>query len=258
MAGKKTGKPSDYNRGDNTLQFRLPDPKIDGVAALADHEPSRLERYRAFFSGYFLAHSNDAAGLIFDNFIDNIRAAGFAKIGTQDMDVFFTKSAAFLVFMETPDFGMLKGMFPDINFIERTSIAECGEEGRKAGKVPLALIRVTGAELASILQASHAEDVIEDELALQRICEVQEMLEMAEITAGAMDHDTLMQFSAQIVVCHELDDGSVSKSYFVALRESDLIYTITTDPEGAICGFTYSGTPYFISVTQFKMDEGPL
>jgi hypothetical protein len=245
MAGRKQ-KGSDYARGDPTFEFKVRDPKLEKVAALApDDEPSTLERYRQFFASYFLAHSNDPAGLNFDNFVKNLRAGAFTMIGTHDVDIFFTSSSAFLVFMEVPDFGYLKEKFPDIDFAGKTSIAEPKNDGN-----PIALIRLSGIELATILQSAPSNDAIEAELSKQRIQGVRNMLSMCEVEHCEPEFD-LKGFSDRIMICQDLDDGSGAKSYFVGLEGDDLAYTISTDPDGALCRLNHHNITYYIKREQF-------
>lgn len=238
MTGMK-GKPTNPTRRDNTLEIRLPDPKLERVARLANKEPAKLERYRACFKGYFLAHTNDPRKLNFESFATNITSAGFVRIGTQNVDVFFTSSAAFLVFVDLPDFGLLKCMFPDIRFIENSSMLESSEGGP-----PITLIRVEGADLISIMTSSR-DDMIEAELSHQRIREVKALISGSEIRFCDPAFD-IRDFIKKIDICQDLEDAG-GKSYFIALKDDDTpTYTISTDGEGAVCHFVHSGKAYFI------------
>lgn len=237
---KKRSTPGDF-RGDHTLEFALRGPEVDKMAKLADQEPSRLERYRRFFADYSLAHSNDPAGLNFENFVRNIVAAGFVRIGSQEVDVFFTNTTRFLVFLEVPDFILLKRLFPRINFQGMASVAE------STSSSPITLIRVTKEELAKIILHSSSEDMVATELEYQRIRKLQTMLLRCEVEESG--RELLRDIASKITASQELDDGSGGECYLITTSDSDeyIISTTITDHQAVICSFTYSDANYVIS-----------
>ncbi|MFH0737461.1 MAG: hypothetical protein V1827_02095 [Candidatus Micrarchaeota archaeon] len=217
-------------RGDPTLEFKVPDPKIERLANLApDKEPHQIRRFQDHFKGYRLVHSNDPEKLDFDHFVKNIRAGGFITLCGTEVDVFFTRTAAFVVFEDLPDFGRLNQSFPRIDFVGKTSIVEPEDTPEKNGtaegkeeRPTFALIRANSSELVEMMAArppGESRDLIPAEIEKLRIEEVREMVLRSSVQVLEPGFDPAA-FCERIAICSELVDGEGEKSYYIALKDS--------------------------------------
>ncbi|MFZ5501098.1 MAG: hypothetical protein ACOY58_04205, partial [Candidatus Micrarchaeota archaeon] len=164
----------------------------------------------------------------------------FITLGRQEVDLFFTRSSAFLVFHGLPDFGFLKERYPAVDFTGKVSIAKPIFEG-----VPIALIRLTGAELNALLSPQSVNDPMEQELSSQSLTLLSDMLGQCQIES-AKPGFSISPFINMVELCRHLDDGTGARCYFVALKGEDSAYVISTDPQDAICRLNYLGVAYYI------------
>ncbi|MEW6748863.1 MAG: hypothetical protein AB1295_04110 [Candidatus Micrarchaeota archaeon] len=276
----RKGIPTDTQTPASTMKTGIRrDPAIDRLAAAALlRRPMDFIQYREYLSRFVMVTPAAITELDFKALSRNIRAVAHVQLSSQEADVIFTRSSAFMVFRGLPDFSHLNGLVPGTNFSNRSILAVSKEE-------KVCVVQMDSAELAAVLALStlsmpekageEARGVPKEampigEKTLQDVAELKSRLLRwgVEYTDPGFD---LRAFIHAIAVCREFDNGNYSKCYVVALQD-DRVYSISYDKpwkrlqQGAkefepdkeskpLCWLNDNGKLYMIREEQFIKDS---
>lgn len=234
--GRKNG-----GRGDSTLVFGVRDPQLDQFKFISP--PLRLYGLRQHLSTFSVVKSDDPLVFKFKSFIKNIGGLKCVSLSGRDMEVVFTGTSAFLLFEGRP--AGLKA-FPElvgVNQDKHTALVDPNDQF-------LTILRLTAAELASILRASQAapaqasESIIppEGEADLDGL---RRKLRSAVILKAEKGFD-IQRFAANMDLASVFRDDKDAPCLLISLEGEGVVYTlhVNSEPKGRasnplVCRFVY-------------------
>jgi hypothetical protein len=141
---KRGSQPRAPREADATLSFTLKDPKLEEISFKSP--PLRLYALKQHLESFTLERSSDPAGFNFDNFVKNVRGLKQVRLGSEVLDVLFTRSSAFIMFAGAPE---NMRAIPELSHIDMSKVSVAtGPEGRT-----LTILRVSGKELRGVLNS---------------------------------------------------------------------------------------------------------